>query len=369
MRDHDKEISMQDSENRKIEEELFLRLSSLKEEVRSKRIEEAFLSRTTTELLSKKKKLEAQCEKGAGSILKSTREVSILKAQCELCEDKYTANLIKSESLGLTLEQLNQALEQLDETLKTLREEHSKLSELVKGQADGSKLRDSLHLDIEALKNDNSTLEIEIHKHGLSVAPISANSSLSGSSPYFNLKAELEKSTPELLNVPLDTPIGTHRKKSSVTEAPRKKYNPKPKPKPNPYISDPEDDGFAALKENISQSNIGSLRVILTDLVEAELKRVLEKIQVEKEAWSAAVNKKIQRSVSNPKDASTQTNSYSFSKHVDIQTRLSLTSPLKMELCQVDYANLVWGYCKHCFFISSSFLTILRLLHVLILDY
>lgn len=50
LRELENDINTQDSENRKIEGELFSELSTLKEKVRTKSIEKAFLSRITSEV-------------------------------------------------------------------------------------------------------------------------------------------------------------------------------------------------------------------------------------------------------------------------------------------------------------------------------
>lgn len=134
----------------------------------------------------------------------------------------------------------------------------------MKGQQNLATTLDSLNLDIEALENDNSTLQLEIQERlSLKQSPLSNLDSSVGRSSHFNLKAELERASPGLLNIPLESPTNTFQKRSSVAGNCRHQHNlnatvgasrRKNGPKPKPLIHSVR-NASESLQQEIAQSN------------------------------------------------------------------------------------------------------------------
>lgn len=144
-------------------------------------------------------------------------------------DNEFLASQEKVNDYQKSLALLNQSMEELSNGLRTRKQSRAKLLASVLPRMDVSSKLDKLKLEIEALRNDNAALEFELQERRcLKLADAPDANSFTGLDPHFNLKAELERSTPELLREPLHTSSHTSKKTSSVIGARKPSRKPKP---------------------------------------------------------------------------------------------------------------------------------------------
>ncbi|KAI0241810.1 hypothetical protein L0F63_004689 [Massospora cicadina] len=310
------EIQLQDSENLKTLDELLIRKDKLDAEILDMKAEKGFHLKRKAELLTK----EAELKRSFKTLVDENRRAStdlalldglrfygrrtlILKARLEILENDCSASQAKEGDQQKLLASLTRSLEELPKELHARKEIRAKLLASVNGQTGLSTKLDRLRLDIEALERDNLTLEFELQERRcMKSADTSDTNSFTGFGPHFNLKEELERSTPELHKAPPTTPTQTWRQPSSVIGARKRSGKPHPKPlilNPNAAASD------RFLKERITKSNLGSLHYAYRSvLVEEELTEVQKTIEARRVARYASAKNRALCPMADPRHGS-----------------------------------------------------------------